>query len=632
MPTSPAEGLFVAVASEEALDSLTLGTAAAVVLGQPYCPAADRALRGPRAVARVHALGAKALLATPPVVLPGELEGVLDSVRAALGSGADGIELSDLGLLGEVRARFPSAELLAGPFLNVYNRDTLARLGPERFIAVCPSIELDLHGLAALCASGAPILPTVHGRIPLSCGKPCLTGGEACGACAGRPEMSALWDDGEVGAVGRALFSSLPYDLYEHLPTLWELGLRRFRMEGLLAGAELGETVALFKSALDRLAAGRGLPARQSSRRGSDGFLAGLAGTGRAPSQLPAVQPPPPRSGPLSTGSGGGSPGRVPLPTRHPGRPALLAPAGSLASAEAAFSNGADGVYVGLKGWSLRPGVFELDEDALRRAVDRADAAGGWVAACVNIAPLPGEEDAALEAVRDAARCGSRAVVIGDLGLLERARREFPDLHLHASVQLSAANAPAARWLHERGADVVVLSRSVDSLEELRAIRAGTRGGLEVFVHGDVCTFHDAKCSLTSYLRRERVLPGQGHGSAAIVGCSNRGECTLACKQPFRTSPEPGAPPRSFRRRDLDRLAWVPELAAMGIAILKIEGRQFGPDYVSVVTKAYREALDRMEAPPAPDSISGLESMREHLAQRDISYSFQRDAWLGKKD
>ena len=503
--------------------------------------------------------------------------------------------MCDLGLLRRLRSERPAAFLLAGPMANVYNRDTLAVLLSEGVREFCPSIELDIQGLADLCGAGT-VVPTVYGPLALSFGRPLL------------PEQAVVWPEAELRACGRLLVSSKPYDLYDDLPALWALGIRSFRIESADA-----DTVLRFKAALDSLSAGKPLPPRGGLAEGTNGCLRGLAGCARAGTL--AVP-----SGKVRMGRARSSASRTdPLPSRH-GLPALLAPAGSMECLQAACANGADGVYVGLKGWSMRPGVFEFTEDDLPRAVDIAGRAGVWVAACVNISLLPGEEDAGLEAVRTARRCGCRAVVIGDLGLLAAARAAFPDLPLHASVQLGAANADAAQWLHERGADVVVLSRSIETLEELRAVRAKTSAPLEVFVHGDVCTFHDGKCALTSYLRRERVMPGRGHGLSAVVGCSNRGECTLVCKQPFKEG--------TFRRRDLERLSWVPELVRMKVAILKIEGRQFGPDYVSMVTKAYRKALD---SAPEVDSLSKLEGMREHLAQRDISYEYQRQAWLGKK-
>lgn len=42
----------------------------------------------------------------------------------------------------------------------------------------------------------------------------------------------------------------------------------------------------------------------------------------------------------------------------------------------------------------------------------------------------------------------------------------------------------------------------------------------------------------------------------------------------------------------LNTLDLIPELAAMGIAAVKIEGRQRSPAYVEQVTRVWREALD----------------------------------------
>src|SRR5208282_1593652 len=45
---------------------------------------------------------------------------------------------------------------------------------------------------------------------------------------------------------------------------------------------------------------------------------------------------------------------------------------------------------------------------------------------------------------------------------------------------------------------------------------------------------------------------------------------------------------------DLEASALVPELSALGVSSLKIEGRLKGPEYVAATTALYRAALDGM--------------------------------------
>jgi len=635
--------LFIAtVSSWKTLESLLPGGATHVVLGHPLCPGFDAELtRGKEpvedAVSRLREVGAAALLSTPVVLLPGQAEPLLRKLENALRGGAAGFEISDPGLLPVLRERFPEALLVTGPFANVYNRGTALLLARHGAAAVCAAVESDLMGLRAIGDSGAPVSAAVFGRLPLAFGRRCLIrrldageGADACGPdCPGLPERGLRWE-AEVAASGCGLLSGEPVDLYDELPLLWAAGLRSFRAEGLGAPSSFGPDLCLFRSALEALRDG-GSPVPWDRARGGNGFFWGRAGREKIRPMTPASQELAAMLELPGTLVSSGEP-RPPLRSARPGLlPALMAPAGSFEAAEAAFANGADGIYVGLKGWSLRPGVFEFDEAALKRVVELAERSRGWTAACVNIRPYPGDEAAALDAVARAEGAGCQAVIVGDLGLLAAARARFPKLRLHASVQFSAASAEAVRFLEELGADVVVLSRSLESMSEVAQVRARTRAGLEVFVHGDVCTFHDSLCYLTGYLKRETVEAGQGHGLSRTVGCSNRGECTLVCKQPARLCGPGRGAEVNLRRADLNRLEWLEGLVRLPVDILKIEGRQFGPEYVSAATRSYRQALDALADGRHADVGGELRSLEEQLKGRDISYDYQREAWLGKK-
>lgn len=615
-----------------------------MILGHPLCPGRDiarlEASALTRAIERIHESGAQALIATTPVLLPGRAEALDPLFASALEAGADGFEVGDLGLMVHLRRSFPDTALITGPFMNAYNRATVRMLTSLGARSVCAACELDAASLAAMCDDGTPVSVTAYGRLPLAVGRDCLQRRLDLGAaedecdpgCGGLPSDIIGWE-ADMAVVGTGLLPRTPCDLYDDLPALWGMGVRRFRIEALDRPAGLRDIIEAFSRALRSLEQGRALPPRPPFERGTNGFLWARAGRERV-TERPALPRPAASSDTRPATGAGPAPvrAREPLSSSAPGLPALMAPAGGLEAAEAAFANGADGVYVGLQGWSLRPGVFEFDERALGEVVRLAERAHGWVATCVNIMPFPSDEQAALDAVARARDAGSHAVIVGDPGLLAAARERFPELRLHASVQLSAASAEAADVLTSLGADVVILSRSLMSTDEIAAIRARTRARLEVFVHGDVCTFHDGACYLTGYLKREPARPGQGHGLTPFVGCSNRGECTLVCKQPARLVSARGPRGVSLRRRDLNRSSWIGELCRLGIDILKIEGRQFDADYVATATRAYRRTLDDILRRAEGKGTEDLGKLDEHMAHRDISYAYQRAAWLGKAE
>ena len=60
-------------------------------------------------------------------------------------------------------------------------------------------------------------------------------------------------------------------------------------------------------------------------------------------------------------------------------------------------------------------------------------------------------------------------------------------------------------------------------------------------------------------------------------------------------------PARLLSTRDLRQIENLPRLRGAGVASLKLEGRLKGPEYVGVVTAAYRRALDALYGGLAPE-------------------------------
>src|SRR5262252_7916408 len=91
---------------------------------------------------------------------------------------------------------------------------------------------------------------------------------------------------------------------------------------------------------------------------------------------------------------------------------------------------------------------------------------------------------AAVEA--GAAEAGVDALIIQDPAIMRLARRIAPGLELHASTQMSIADAEGVRFAQELGANRVTLARELSVLE-IDAIYRATGCDLEVFVHGALC-------------------------------------------------------------------------------------------------------------------------------------------------
>jgi putative protease len=86
--------------------------------------------------------------------------------------------------------------------------------------------------------------------------------------------------------------------------------------------------------------------------------------------------------------------------------------------------------------------------------------------------------------------------------------------------------------------------------------------------------------------------------------------------------------------QDLAGLEILPELARIGVASLKIEGRLKSPEYVANITRIYRQALDRLATAPAEDSkVSSRKpatpSLKSAGAQYEMEMAFSRGLYTG---
>ena len=267
----------------------------------------------------------------------------------------------------------------------------------------------------------------------------------------------------------------------------------------------------------------------------------------------------------------------------------LLAPAGNLESLRAAIAAGADAVYLGASAFSARAQVG-FDAATLKEAIDFAHFYGRRVYVAVNTLIKQREWPQLTELLEQLSQLKPDAVLVQDLGVLSQIKESCPSLQVHASTQMAIHNATGARFLLDAGISRVVAAREC-SLDVIRSM-AETGMEIEVFVHGALCVSVSGQCLLSSQI-------GGRSG--------NRGRCAQPCRQEVCFQGDTAA---YLSLRDLCLRDRLPELAAAGVASLKIEGRLKRPEYVAVVTRAYRNALDALRrgdfAPAEADERKAL--------------------------
>ena len=263
----------------------------------------------------------------------------------------------------------------------------------------------------------------------------------------------------------------------------------------------------------------------------------------------------------------------------HP--PELVAPAGDAEALRAAVANGADAVYFGLPKFNARQRAANFAVEVLPDVV--ADLHRHNVKAYVTFNTLIFSEEwpETVELLCAIAEAGADAVVVQDLGLIPLIRKLAPTLRIHASTQMTMTEPNGIRMLAELGVKRVILAREL-SLSEISLISRETPIELEVFVHGALCISYSGQC-----------LASEAFGGRS----ANRGLCAQPCRMPYRLISD-GRPLDLGDRKyllspkDLAGYGLVGQLVKLGISGFKIEGRLKSAQYVALVTRTYREAID----------------------------------------
>lgn len=311
----------------------------------------------------------------------------------------------------------------------------------------------------------------------------------------------------------------------------------------------------------------------------------------------------------------------------------LICPAGSLPALKAAVKQGADAVYVGFRDDTNARHFagLNLDDKQLQSGLQLIRDNGRQLYVAVNTYALPDGWTRWQRAVDQAAALGVDALIAADPGVLAYASRRHPNLNLHLSVQGSATNAAALALYQQRyGIRRAVLPR-VLSLAQVRQVAEKSPVPIEVFAFGSLCIMAEGRCHLSSYLTGESPnLCGVCSPAKAVRwqedadGLSSRLNGVLIDRY---AKDEPAGYPTLCKGRfmvngqrfhaleeptSLNTLDLIPQLAAMGVSAVKIEGRQRSPAYVEQVTRVWRAALDAYAS--APHNFSVQPHWRNALA------------------
>ncbi|WP_440995513.1 ubiquinone anaerobic biosynthesis protein UbiU [Arhodomonas sp. SL1] len=291
----------------------------------------------------------------------------------------------------------------------------------------------------------------------------------------------------------------------------------------------------------------------------------------------------------------------------------LVCPAGSLPALRAAVAAGADAVYAGFRDATNARHFAGLNftEADLQRGITEAHRAGTRVFLAVNTYPQPRNWADWQAAVDRAAGLGVDALIAADVGVLDYASEHHPELPLHLSVQASATNPEALAFYHRHFHIRRAVLPRVLSLRQVAQVAEASPVPVEVFGFGSLCIMVEGRCLLSSYatgrspnsygacspashVRWQATDTGlEARLNGVLIDRYAPGERAgypTLCKGRFETGE--GAWHVLEEPTSLSSVDILPELAAAGVAAIKVEGRQRSPAYIRRVTGVLRQAID----------------------------------------
>lgn len=260
-------------------------------------------------------------------------------------------------------------------------------------------------------------------------------------------------------------------------------------------------------------------------------------------------------------------------------KPELLSPVGDFECLKAAVQNGTDSVYFGAGNFNARARATNFSGENLKEAIKYAKLRNVKVNLTLNTLIKNEEFEDAVKLALEAYNAGADALIIQDLGLSKYLLKNYPEIALHGSTQMTVHNLDGVRYLEKSGFSRVVLSRELD-IDEIKRIKENTDTEIEVFIHGALCISYSGQCLFSS------IVGGRS---------GNRGLCAQPCRLPYELLDSKDNKIDSgflLSPRDLSAIEFLPELVRAGIECFKIEGRLKTPEYVGTVTRIYRKYID----------------------------------------
>jgi putative protease len=273
----------------------------------------------------------------------------------------------------------------------------------------------------------------------------------------------------------------------------------------------------------------------------------------------------------------------------------LMAPSGDFESLYAAINSGANSIYFGIEQLNMRAkSSRNFQENDIEEIANICKENNVKSYLTLNTIIYDHDLKFMQSIIKKAKIEGIDAIIAMDQAVISFANEI--GISVHISTQINITNVETVKF-YSKFADVIVLSREL-SMKQIKHICdsiieqdiRGPKGDLikiEIFAHGALCMAVSGKCYMSLH---------------TMNSSANRGACLQNCRRKYKvTDLEDGHELEIDNEyimspKDLSILDFLDQIAALGIDVIKIEGRARSPEYVARVTKVYREALDSINA------------------------------------
>ncbi len=262
-------------------------------------------------------------------------------------------------------------------------------------------------------------------------------------------------------------------------------------------------------------------------------------------------------------------------------KPELLAPVGDFKCLVTAINAGADAVYFGLQEFNMRARAKNFTIKDLSKIAKICKQKNKEIKRYLTLNTIAYDNELKkIEKIIKKVKPYVNAIICSDISVMILCRKY--NLPFHISTQCSVSNSKTAEFYKKLGAKRIILARELN-LKQIKKISKIIP--IEIFIHGAMCVSVSGRCFTSQFLFNQSA---------------NRGKCIQPCRRPYKAYHIKDNQEQELKltnhhilsAKDLCAFPFIEKLKKANISAFKIEGRNREPEYIDIVVRIYRKAID----------------------------------------